>query len=185
MDVLTVQEYMGYCLLPTNRAQKMLIILGKGGEGKSRIGITLRYIYGDSMNTGSMMKLETNRFFRACQEYKLVMVDDDMKMVTLPETSYIKSMVTLEDKMDIERKGQQTHMGVMAYGKSYSNNYLEQKRVNNHDKSSYVCVEGDFPPIVTPEKWYRAQEIKAGRVKESFSAKKGNPAVYSQYRLLR
>ena len=108
MDVLTVQEYMGYCLLPTNRAQKMLIILGKGGEGKSRIGITLRYIYGDSMNTGSMMKLETNQFFRACQEYKLLMVDDDMKMVALPETSYIKSMVTLEDKMDIERKGQQS-----------------------------------------------------------------------------
>ena len=105
MDVLTVQEYMGYCLLPTNRAQKMLIILGKGGEGKSRIGITLRYIYGDNMNTGSMMKLETNQFFRACQEYKLLMVDDDMKMVALPETSYIKSMVTLEDKMDIERNG--------------------------------------------------------------------------------
>ena len=108
MDVLTVQEYTGYCLLPTNRAQKMLIILGKGGEGKSRIGITLRYIYGDNMNTGSIMKLETNQFFRACQEYKLVMVDDDMKMVALPETSYIKSMVTLEDKMDIERKGQQS-----------------------------------------------------------------------------
>ena len=78
---------MGYCLLPTNRAQKMLIILGKGGEGKSRIGITLRHIYGDNMNTGSIMKLETNQFFRANQEYKLVMVDDDMKMVALPETS--------------------------------------------------------------------------------------------------
>ena len=103
-----MQEYTGYCLLPTNRAQKMLIILGKGGEGKSRIGITLREIFGDGMNTGSMMKLETNQFFRACQEYKLLMVDDDMKMVALPETSYIKSMVTLEDKMDIERKGQQS-----------------------------------------------------------------------------
>ena len=36
----------------------------------------------------------------------------------------------------------QTYMGVMAYGKSYSNNYLEQKRVNNHDASTYMlrCV---------------------------------------------
>ena len=113
MDVLTVQEYMGYCLLPTNRAQKMLIILGKGGEGKSRIGITLRYIYGDNMNTGSIMKLETNQFFRACQEYKLVMVDDDMKMVALPETSYLKTMVTLEGKMDVEWKGKQGEQRVM------------------------------------------------------------------------
>ena len=72
----------------------------------------------------------------------------------------------------------QTYMGVMAYGKSYSNNYLEQKRINNHDKSSYICVEGNFPPIVTPEEWYRAQEIKAGRVKESFSAKKGKKTIH-------
>lgn len=62
----------------------------------------------------------------------------------------------------------QTYMGIMAYGKSFSNNYLEQKRVNNFDKSSYLCVKGDFPPIVTEEEWYRAQAIKAGRMKKSF-----------------
>lgn len=62
----------------------------------------------------------------------------------------------------------QTYMGIMAYGKSFSNNYLEQKRVNNFDKSSYLCVKGDFPPIVTEEEWYRAQAIKEGRMKKSF-----------------
>ena len=41
----------------------------------------------------------------------------------------------------------QTYMGVMAYGKSFSNNYLEQKRVNNHDASTYMCVKSDFEPI--------------------------------------
>ena len=30
----------------------------------------------------------------------------------------------------------QTYMGVIAYGKSYSNNYLEQKRINNRDKTT-------------------------------------------------
>jgi len=107
-DVLTLQEYMGYCLIPTNRAQKMLLILGKGGEGKSRVGLVLRSILGDSMNTSSIQKVETNRFARADLEYKLLMVDDDMKMVALPQTSNIKTIVTLEDKMDIERKGQQS-----------------------------------------------------------------------------
>ena len=62
----------------------------------------------------------------------------------------------------------QTYMGIMAYGKSFSNNYLEQKRVNNFDKSSYLCVKGDFPPIVTEEEWNRVQAIKEGRVKQSF-----------------
>ena len=36
----------------------------------------------------------------------------------------------------------QTYMGVMAYGKSYNNNYLDQKRINNHDKPNtygYQC----------------------------------------------
>ena len=107
-DVLTLQEYMGYCLIPTNKAQKMLLILGKGGEGKSRVGLVLRSILGDSMNTSSIQKVEINRFARADLEYKLLMVDDDMKMVALPQTSNIKTIVTLEDKMDIERKGQQS-----------------------------------------------------------------------------
>lgn len=66
-----------------------------------------------------------------------------------------------------------TYMGIIAYGKSFSNNYLEQKRINNHDKSSYLCIKGDFPGIVTEEEWYRVEEIKAGRVKESFSKKTG------------
>ena len=107
-DGLTLQEYMGYCLIPTNKAQKMLLILGKGGEGKSRVGLVLRSILGDSMNISSIQKVETNRFARADLEYKLLMVDDDMKMVALPQTSNIKTIVTLEDKMDIERKGQQS-----------------------------------------------------------------------------
>ena len=108
IDGLTLQEYMGYCLIPTNKAQKMLLILGKGGEGKSRVGLVLRSILGDNMNTSSIQKVETNRFARADLEYKLLMVDDDMKMVALPQTSNIKTIVTLEDKMDIERKGQQS-----------------------------------------------------------------------------
>ena len=64
----------------------------------------------------------------------------------------------------------QTYMGVMAYGKSFSNNYLEQKRVNNHDASTYMCVKSDFEPIVSEEEWYKCQEIKAKRVKQTLSA---------------
>jgi hypothetical protein len=60
-------------------------------------------------------------------------------------------------------------MGVMAYGKSFSNNYLEQRRVNNFDRSTYMYVQGNFPAIVTEEEWHRVQEIKARRIKNSFS----------------
>ena len=57
-----------------------------------------------------------------------------------------------------------------GYGKSFSNNYLEQKRVNNHDSSTYMCVKSDFEPIVSEEEWYKCQEIKAKRVKQTMSA---------------
>jgi len=30
---LTLQKYMGYCLIPTNKAQKMLLILSKASRG--------------------------------------------------------------------------------------------------------------------------------------------------------
>lgn len=64
----------------------------------------------------------------------------------------------------------QTYMGVMAYGKSYSNNYLEQKRVNNYDASTYMCVKANFEPIVTEEEWHKCQAIKSRRVKTAFKA---------------
>ena len=33
-DVPTLQEFLGYCLLPTTKGQKMLMLIGKGGECK-------------------------------------------------------------------------------------------------------------------------------------------------------
>ena len=52
-------------------------------------------------------------------------------------------------------------MGVMAYGKAFSNNYLDQRRINNFDRSTYMYVQGNYPPIVTEEEWHQVQAIKA------------------------
>ncbi len=70
-DIAAVQEFFGYAMLPTTKAQKMMILVGKGGEGKSRIGLVFRALLGANMNTGSIQKVETNRFARADLEYKL------------------------------------------------------------------------------------------------------------------
>ena len=110
-DIATLQEYMGYCLIPTTKAQQMLFLVGKGGEGKSRVGLVMRSILGDNMNTGSIQKVETSPFARADLEHILVMVDDDMKMEALPQTNHIKTIVTAELPMDLERKGQQSYQG--------------------------------------------------------------------------
>jgi hypothetical protein len=80
-DILTLQEYLGYCLIPSTKGQKMLIITGKGGEGKSRIGVVLRALLGQNMNTGSIAKVETNPFARADLEHQLLLVDDDITAI--------------------------------------------------------------------------------------------------------
>ena len=64
-DIPALQEFLGYCLLPPTTGQKMLMLIGKGGEDKSRIGLVMRSLLGDSMNTTSIQKVESNRFSRA------------------------------------------------------------------------------------------------------------------------
>ena len=108
-DILTLQEYLGYCLIPCTKGQKMMFLLGKGGEGKSRIGLVLKNLMGDAVSNGSIQKVETSRFARADLENRLLMVDDDLNMNALPKTNYIKSIVTSECKMDMERKGIQSY----------------------------------------------------------------------------
>ncbi len=108
-DILTLQEYMGYCLLPVNYAQKMLLIIGRGGEGKSRIGIVLSALLGEGMVNGSLTKLESSPFSRADLQGRLLMVDDDLRLEALKSTNYIKSLVTAETAVDVERKGIQSY----------------------------------------------------------------------------
>ena len=125
MDADTLQEYMGYCMISSTAAQKMLLIIGNGGEGKSRIGVVMKEILGDNMNSGSIPKLETNSFAKADLEHKLLMVDDDMRIEQLPTTNSLKAVITAEGLMDLEKKGQQSYQGLMYCRlMAFSNGFL-------------------------------------------------------------
>lgn len=65
------------------------------------------------MKDGSIGKISENRFARADLEHVLLMVDDDMRMEALRQTNYVKSIVTAQGKMDLERKGKQSYQGWM------------------------------------------------------------------------
>ena len=90
-DIPALQEYLGYCLIPSTKGQKMLMLIGKGGEGKSRIGVVMNAIFGLNM----------------------LMVDDDLDMNALTKTNYVKSIVTAELRMDLERKKEQSYQGLL------------------------------------------------------------------------
>ena len=55
-DIPTLQEYIGYCLIPSNKGQRMMVIKGSGGEGKSQIGAVLSALFGSNMKDGSMFR---------------------------------------------------------------------------------------------------------------------------------
>lgn len=112
-DVLTLQEFFGYCLIPSTKGQKMLLLTGKGGEGKSRVGIVLQALLGCNLKTGSIAKVEISPFARTDLQNMLVMLDDDMKMEALTQTNNIKAIVTAELPMDLEKKGQQSYQADM------------------------------------------------------------------------
>ena len=103
-DIPTLQEFIGYCLIPSNKGQRMMVIKGNGGEGKSQIGAVLSAIFGMNMKDGSIGKISENRFARADLEHILLCVDDDMRMEALRQTNYVKSIVTAQGKMDLERR---------------------------------------------------------------------------------
>ena len=52
-DIPTFQEYIGYCLIPSTKGQRMMILKGEGGEGKSQIGPVLAQLFGCNMKDGS------------------------------------------------------------------------------------------------------------------------------------
>ena len=132
-DVDTLQEYMGYSMISSTAAQKMLLIIGNGGEGKSRIGVVMKEILGDNMNNGSIPKLETNSFAKADLEHKLLMVDDDMRIEQLPTTNNLKALITVEGLMDLEKKGQQSYQGLMYCRlMAFSNGYLKSANDDNY-----------------------------------------------------
>ena len=112
-DIVTLQEFLGYILIATNRGQSMLLLIGSGGEGKSRITGVLQTMFGPNMNIGDIYKLEHDKFMPANQEGRLLFVDDDLKMEALSSTNTIKAIVTCEGMMDLEVKNKQSRQGLM------------------------------------------------------------------------
>ena len=103
------QEYCGYLLLPITKLQKAMVLLGRGQEGKSRIGLILHYLFGNSCVGSSVEYFETNQFAMPRAENKLVLFQDDLKKDKLKSTEVFKMMVSAEVPMQAEQKGEPSY----------------------------------------------------------------------------
>ena len=109
-SIRTVQQYIGICLLPTNELQLLLCLLGDGGEGKSVLASTVAEIFGDAnVMNDHLENVDKNRFVLANLENKLLFIDDDLSEHALINSNILKTVVTAETKMQIERKHEQSN----------------------------------------------------------------------------
>lgn len=120
-DVQTLQEFLGYCLIPTTKAQKMLFLIGSGGEGKSVIGAVMKAIFGPCMVMGSLHDLDENRFALVSLENELVFLDDELSTNGCKESKMQKQLVTATAPVRVEAKGRQSYEAalccrLMAFG---------------------------------------------------------------------
>ena len=78
-DIPTLQEFIGYCLIPSNKGQRMMVIKGNGGEGKSQIGAVMTTLFGSN----KIVKKETKpRQIYSIEEVQTIlnlMADEPMK----------------------------------------------------------------------------------------------------------
>lgn len=104
-DILTFQEYLGYCLVPTTRAQKALFLVGEGGIGKSILGVILEAILGSAVTvTPNTQEFLADKFKLPELEHCLVLYDDDLDNTALTGTGLYKKLITSQLSITADRK---------------------------------------------------------------------------------
>ena len=104
-DVPTLQEYLGYCLVPSTKGQKALFLVGEGGTGKSGLGVILEGILGGAMlSVSNTQEFLRDKFKLAELEHKLVLYDDDLGTEALEDSGLYKKLITNGIEITADRK---------------------------------------------------------------------------------
>lgn len=109
-DIPTIQEMIGYLLLPVTNAQEAFFLVGDASAGKSVLGHILGHIINNGFQTINTQDFVTQRFHVADAENKLVLYDDDLGSAALTETGLLKKLITADQPIPAERKYERNFM---------------------------------------------------------------------------
>ena len=82
-DIPTVQEFIGYCLIPSNKGQRMMVIKGSGGEGKSQMETLLEDVSAAAYDKA--VEVVTDVVRTETRKEDMRMIEDTKKWVLSPE----------------------------------------------------------------------------------------------------
>ncbi|WP_410508593.1 phage/plasmid primase, P4 family [Methanosarcina hadiensis] len=101
-------EWIGYSMIPDNRMQKAVMLLGSGSNGKSVFLNLLTEFIGIKNTSGeSLQKLEKDKFSAANLHGKLLNVCPDIAGSEVYDSSQLKILTGNEKQIRGEKKGQQ------------------------------------------------------------------------------
>ena len=104
-DITILQEYLGYALIPSTKAQKALFLVGEGGVGKSVISVILEGILGSALvSTTNTKEFLEDKFKLPELENSLVLYDDDLDSTALTGTGFYKKLITNNISITADRK---------------------------------------------------------------------------------
>ncbi|MDP8218067.1 MAG: bifunctional DNA primase/polymerase [Candidatus Theseobacter exili] len=105
-DAILIQKYAGLCLLGDNLIQRLLILGGEAGQGKSQLSIVLQELVGLQNVTELRTHLLAERFelYRYLKKTLLIGVDVPPKFL-MQKGAYVLKGLTGGDCFDAEKKG--------------------------------------------------------------------------------
>lgn len=104
-----LQEFIGYCLLPSVPYKKALMLLGESNTSKSTFLRAVEQLFrGEDIAHVSPERLQRNRFASANIEHKMVNIVDELDDHQLKQTDQLKQAIS-GDPMTAERKHEQQY----------------------------------------------------------------------------
>lgn len=103
-DVLTLQEFVGYCLYKENKYKKSLLLIGDGDNGKSVfLNVLTELLSPANVSHLNLATINGNGFERESLFGKLANINADIGKAQLEETEEFKKVAT-GDHIEIQRK---------------------------------------------------------------------------------
>lgn len=119
-DIPTLQEYLGYCLVPAMPYHKMMWFYGLGRNGKGRIIATLQAMLGvQNCSNQNLEEFYGDRRFSIAQLYgKMINVSSEPSVKRALESPLLKK-ITGEDFVDAEIKNKQHPIRFINFAKMF------------------------------------------------------------------